>query len=268
MIMKRLQIGIRLESLGVSLRRGLLEVERLAVAGVQVDAVGDLSPQALSQTGRREFRHMLRAHNLELTALGCPLRHGLDTPIGLDQRIDHIRQVLSLSADLGPRIVLVQAGRIPEKDDDPRLRFLTESLLALGHHGDRTGTVLALETGLESGQILRSFLNRFDTGGLGVNLDPANLMLAGFDPYESTRAVQSKVVHAQAQDARQAGPNRAGQLVPLGHGDIEWMRYLSVLEEIEYRSWLVVKQDSGTNRLADVAAGVQFLRRFMGQESS
>ena len=94
-----------------------------------------------------------------------------------------------------------------------------------------------------------------------------NLLLGGYDPYESARTLQGKVVHAQAQDARQAGPNRTGQLVPLGHGDIEWMRFLSVLEEIEYRGWLVVDQETGDNRVRDVAAGVQFLRRFMGQET-
>src|SRR5207244_93066 len=111
----------------------------------------------------------------------------------------------------------------------------------------------------------RQFLDRFDSGGLGVNLDPANLLLAGFDPYESARALAGRVVHGHAQDARQSGPNRAGQLVPLGHGDIDWMRYLSVLEEIDYRGWLVVEQETGDNRVRDLAAGVQFLRRFVAQ---
>jgi L-ribulose-5-phosphate 3-epimerase len=265
--MKRVRIGVRLESLGLPLRRGLQEVERLGVTGVQVDAAGDLSPKTLSQSGRREFRHLLRAHNLELTALGCPLRHGLDTAVGQEARIEHVRQVLSLGFDLGPRLVIVQAGRIPEDANDPRAPLLTEALLALGQYGDRTGTVLALETGLESGAVLQQFLSRFDTGGLGVNLDPANLLLNGFDPYESARALQGRVVHAQAQDARQAAASRPAQLVPLGHGDIEWMRFLSVLEEIEYGGWLVVEQETGENRLRDVAVGVQFLRLFIGQES-
>jgi L-ribulose-5-phosphate 3-epimerase len=265
--MNRLRIGIRLESLGLPLRRGLQEIERLGVTGVQVDAVGDLSPKTLSQTGRREFLHVLRAHNLELTALGCPLRHGLDAAGGQEARIEHIRHVLSLSFDLGARIAIVAAGRIPEDANDPRARLLTEALLALGQYGDRTGTVLALETGLESGQVLRQFLDRQGTGGLGVNIDPANLLLGGYDPYESTRALQGRVVHAHAQDARLAGPNRTGQLVPLGHGDIDWLRYLSVLEEIDYRGWLVIEQETGENRLRDVAAGVQFLRRLVGQES-
>jgi hypothetical protein len=62
--MNPLKIGVRLESLGLPLRRALTEASRLGVAGVQVDAVGDLAPNNLSQTGRREFLHLLRGHNL------------------------------------------------------------------------------------------------------------------------------------------------------------------------------------------------------------
>ncbi|HEY1861552.1 MAG TPA: TIM barrel protein, partial [Gemmataceae bacterium] len=118
--MNRLRIGIYLDSFGLPLRRALQEAERLGVSGVQVDAAGALAPDALSQTGRREFRHLLRAHNLELTALGCPLRHGLDVPENQQGRIDRVRKVLSLSFDLGPRVVVIQPGRIVEEEKDPR----------------------------------------------------------------------------------------------------------------------------------------------------
>jgi sugar phosphate isomerase/epimerase len=262
--MSRLQIGIHLESLGLPFRRALQEAERLSVAGVQVDAVGDLSPDNLSQSGRRELRHLLRAHNLELTALGCPLRRGLDTAQDQQPRIEHVKKVMSLSFDLGPRIVIVQVGRIAEDAADPRAALLTEALTALGRYGDRTGTTLALETGLEPGALLRQFLDRFDSGGLGVNLDPANLLMHGFDPYVSARALQGKIVHAHAKDARAASASRAAQEVPLGHGDIDWMQFLGVLEEAEYRSWLVIEQETGDNRLSDMAASVKFLRRFVG----
>ena len=49
-------------------------------AGVQVDAVGDLSPDRLTETGRRELKNLLRTYDQELTALNCPLRRGLDVP--------------------------------------------------------------------------------------------------------------------------------------------------------------------------------------------
>jgi sugar phosphate isomerase/epimerase len=262
--MNRLQIGIRLESLGLSLRRALAEASRLGVAGVQVDAVGDLAPNALSDTGRREFRHLLRSHNVELTALGCPLRRGLDAIENQQPRIEHVQKVLALSYDLGPRKVIVQAGAVPEDPQNPRRQPLTESLRALSQFGDRTGTQLALETGLENGSVLATFLDNFDTGSLGVNLDPANLLLHGFDPYESVQALGRRIIHTHAKDARQASASRAAQEVPLGQGDIDWMKFLGVLEEVEYRGWLTIERETGDSRRADVAAGVAFLRRLVG----
>jgi sugar phosphate isomerase/epimerase len=261
--MNKIRLGLRLESLGLPLRQALQQAERLGIAGVQVDAAGDLSPNSLSQTGRREFLHLLRSHNLQLTALGCPLRRGLDTVQDQQPRIEHVRKVMSLCFDLGPRLVIVQAGQVPEQDADPRLPILSESLQALGQHGDRTGTQLALETGLESGATLAQFLRRFDTGGLAVNLDPANLLLHGFDVFASVRDLRGRIVHAQAKDARAASASRAAQEVPVGRGDIDWLEYLSVLEEIEYRGWLVVEQETGENRLSDVSASIQFLSRFV-----
>jgi sugar phosphate isomerase/epimerase len=262
--MSDVKIGIRLESMGLPLRRALQEAERLGVGGVQVDAVGDLAPAALSQTGRRELRHLLRTHNLALTALGCPLRHGLDVPDNLEGRIEHVRTVLSLSADLGPRIVIVQAGRVPGPDDTSgRGALLTEALLALAQHGDRTGTLLALETGLETGEVLGAYLDRFDTGGLGVNLDPANLLLRDFDPYESARALHGKIVHVHARDVRLGGASRLAQEVPLGDGDIDWLRLLGVLEEIAFRGWLTIERETGVPSPGEMAAAVGFLRRFV-----
>jgi sugar phosphate isomerase/epimerase len=259
--MNRLKIGIRLESLELPLRRALQEAERLGVAGVQMDARADLAPDALSQTGRREFRHLLRSHNLELSAVGCPLRHGLDRAENQEARIDHVKKVLSLSSDLGPRLAIVQAGRVPADPEAPAYQWLSDALRALGQYGDRLGTTLALETGLESGDALSQFLGRFDTGGLGVNLDPANLLMRGFDSIESTRALRAWIRHLHARDARQASASQSAQEVPLGHGDIDWMGFLGLLEEVEYRGWIIIERESGSNRLSDVAAGVAFLRR-------
>jgi sugar phosphate isomerase/epimerase len=254
-----LKLGISLKSLGLPLRRGLEAARRLAVSGVEVEAVGDLAPANLSQTGRREFRHLLKSHGLELTALSCPLRHGLDNPQNLQPRVEAIQNALSLSYDLGPRIVIIQAGKIPDKDDDPAAGLLRESLHALGQFGDRIGATLALDTDLESGERLRAFLDHIDSGSLGVNLDPGNLLLGGFDVFAGARSLNERIVHVHARDARRAG--RAE--VPLGHGDIDWLAFLGVLEEIGYRGWLTLVRDSGENRLADITAGLGFLRRFV-----
>jgi sugar phosphate isomerase/epimerase len=262
--MNRPKLGIYLDPLGLPLRRALAEAARLGVGGVQVDAVGDLAPQKLSQTGRREFRNLLRSYNLELTALGCPLRRGLDVAENQQPRLEHVRNVMTLSFDLGPRLVVVEAGKVPDEKDVTRSALMAEALRNLGAHGDRTGTVLALETGLDSGETLAAYLGRFDSGALAANFDPANLLINGFDPIGSLRALSRRVAHAHARDARVAGASRTAQEVPLGQGDIDWLMLVAVFAEIEYGGWLAVERQSGDNRLADVANGVAFLRRLVG----
>jgi sugar phosphate isomerase/epimerase len=263
MIMSKLKLGVSLESFNLPLRRALVEAERLGLGGVKVNAVGDLAPGNLSQTGRREFRNLLRGHRLELTALGCPLRRGLDTVENLEPRLEHIKQVMTLAFDLGPRLVLVQAGAVPADDKDPRRPLMRDALSVLAAHGDRAGTTLALETGLESGETLTRFLDGFNTGSLGVNFDPANLLLHGFQPYEDLRTLAGKVVQVQARDARRASPSSV-QEVPLGHGDLDWMLLCQTLADSGYRSYVVLVRETGERRLQDIAEGAGLLRRFAG----
>lgn len=236
----------------------------MAVTGVELHAVGDFRPQNLSQTGRRELRHALRSYNFELAALGCPLRHGLDIPDNQEARIDHVRQVMSLAFELGPRLVLLQPGKIPADEKDPRLNWLKDALTALGQHGDRVGTTVALETGLEDADTLNQFLARFDTGSLAVNFSPANLLMSGFNPYQAARILGRRIVHAHAKDARSVTAGRSAQEVPLGQGDLDWMELLGVLSEIDYHAWLDVDRTGSMTPAADVAAGVKFLRRLTG----
>jgi sugar phosphate isomerase/epimerase len=262
--MRPFPLGVRLESLGLPFRPALEQAARLGAAGVQFDAVGDLSPDALSQSGRKSLLALLRTLNLQLTAIGCPLRHTLDVAENQQPRLEHVRKVMTLAYELGPHLVVLTAGQVPEKEDTPDARRLRESLTDLHRHGDRVGTTLALETGLESGPALAAYLATFDTGCLGANLDPANLLLRGFDPLEAVAALRERIALIHARDCRKGGVSRAAREVPLGAGDIDWLALVEALREAEYRGWLVVEREEGNNRLADVTAGVAFLRRLAG----
>jgi sugar phosphate isomerase/epimerase len=258
-----MKLGVRLESLGLSLRSALAEVSRLGVAGVQVDAVGDLHPDRLSQTGRREFRNLLRSHNLELSALGCPLRRGLDVSEDQHPRLEYVRKAMSLSFDLGARIAIAEMVAVPGESEIQRAKLLREALADLATHGDRTGTTLALETGIDAPEKLGAYLDSFDTGALGVNYDPANLLVNGHDPIGGLTPLQRRLAHVHARDARRSSASRTAHETPLGAGDIDWMTFLAVLETFEYRGWVVIERKSGTDRRGDLAAGAAFLRRFM-----
>lgn len=227
-------------------------------------------PQNLTQTGRREINHLLRSHDLSVSAIVCPLRRGIDVVENLEPRLAQIRLTMELAFDLGPRLVIIPIGKIPVSPlpsgegpgvrvaEDPALQVLRESLLDLGRHGDRTGVIVALDNSVDSPETLVSLLDGFDVGSLAFNFNPANLVLAGANPHDAVKTLHRRIVNVHAQDARRVSPSKLAT-VALGHGDIDWMQLLANFEEIEYQGPLTVLGDGA----AELASGVAFLRRFV-----
>jgi sugar phosphate isomerase/epimerase len=265
------------------------------VAAVELEASGELLPKNLTQTGRREITHLLRSHDLSVSAITCPLRRGLDIVENLEPRLEHIRDVMKLAFDLGPKLVVLPIGKLP---DEPPLAgrasdgeapatssllltanasdlaqlgmssqarsannaadALKESLDALGKHGDRTGVNLALETGLDDPAETIAYLDRFSAGSLGVDYNPAHLLLNGFNPYDAIRTFGKRLFIAHAQDARRISPSKL-TTVPLGRGDLDWMQLLAHFEEIDYRGNLTCAAEDRS----ELAGAVSFLARFV-----
>lgn len=255
------KLGAVLESLNLPLRPALNTAAKLGIAGVQVDAVGDLAPGALTQTGRRDFNRLLRSLGLELAAMGCPLRHGLHVAEGIEARLTHVKQVMSLAYDLGPRLVVLWAGSIPKEEDWPQAHVLSDSLTQLGRHGERIGTTLALAAGSEPPTLLAAFLKHLQCGGLGIHIDPASLLQRRHDPVAAVTVCHELLAYCHARDTLADRPDRVAEEVPLGHGDIDWIAYLGALEEIGYRGWLTLRRGPCADPAGEIKAGAAFLRR-------
>jgi L-ribulose-5-phosphate 3-epimerase len=260
-----MKLGIVLESMGLPIRHGLAQAAKLGVAGIQFDAARDMSPERLTDTARRELKNLLRAFNQEFTALNCPLRNGLDIAENQQPRIDYVRSAMTLAFELGPRVVIVPCPKLPEETEIDRARLLGEALTDLGRHGDRVGSVLALEIGLDSPEAVRDYLAGFDVGSLKVNYDPANMLVNGFDPAKGVIPLSRLIAHTHARDARKTTVSRGTQEVPLGSGDVEWLGYIAALTAIDYRGWLTIEREAGHDRLKEIERSVGFLRRMLVQ---
>lgn len=265
--MKPLKIGIVVESTGLPLRSAVAHAAKMGATGVQVNATGELGPDQLGDTGRREFRNLLRSYDLELAALNVPLRHGLDVAENQQPRIEAVRRAMQLAFDLGARKVVVPCPQVPEDPATPRAQLLREALLALGPFGDRMGTVVALEIGFDPAEKVKTYLSGFDTGRLKITYDPANMLLHGHDPLANLGPLQGLIAHVHARDARPGGLSRGLQEVPLGAGDVDWMAVTATLQVMEFGGFLTVEREEGDSKLADVANGVKFLKRFAGLAS-
>lgn len=258
--MANFTLGLVLETLGLRIKAAIERAASLGAQAVQIDAAGDLRPEVLSDTGKRELRVKLQSHNLKLSAVQIPLRHGLDATEYQEQLIEHVRKTMSFAIELGANLVVVPFPKLV--GDGPRTNNLKESLLALGSFGDHIGVRIALETGLDPGSAVTDFLTTIDCG-LGVTYDPANFLANGHDPLKALSHLAGVVLHVQARDLRTGTLSSGPKEVVVGAGEIDWMTTMATLDAIGYRGALVVDREEGSQRAIDAANGLQFLRRFV-----
>jgi sugar phosphate isomerase/epimerase len=240
-MMIRHPLGLRLDSKG-PLRDQIYEAARLGARGVVLDAIGDLAPHRLSETGRRDLRHVLRTVELSLVAIALPTRRPFDTTDQLDDRIRRADAAFAMAYELGTSLVLARAGALPPAEDPARREPFTNALRELGDRAEHRGVRLALEAGSEPGKDLNEFLVALDCPGLAVSIDPAVSLAADIDPVACVRELAAWVAHAYANDA--TGSAGISRLNPRGFGypagALDWEEYLGALEEIGYQGFLTV----------------------------
>ena len=259
--MPYVKIGLRVACLQLPVREALRTAAQLGAEGVQIDAVRELSPQNLTRTAQRSLRHCLRELGLELAALGLPTRTGYDTEDGLDQRLTATQAAMSIAHPLGARIVTNRLGRLPDDTSSPTWSLLSEAMGALASHGDRVGTVFAIEIGANAPQGIRRFLDPFDTAGLGVSYDPGSVLLHGHDALGGVATLGGAIVHSHARDVQRNRTTGDMTEAAPGAGEVDWPAYLSALEEIGYRGFLTVDRSASALSVDEAGSAIAFLKR-------
>ena len=97
-------------------------------------------------------------------------------------------------------------------------------------------------------------------GSIGVDFNPANLILNGHSPREAVRALAPHILHVHAIDATRDLALGRGIEVALGQGSAELPEILGVLEEHQYRGYITVSRKDSDQPLSDIRQGIEFLR--------
>ena len=96
------------------------------------------------------------------------------------------------------------------------------------------------------------------TGGIGVNFDPANLVMRGFDLLEAVRELFPLVVHTHAKDGVREGEER--REVPLGEGQVDFPTYVGLMRELGYDGAYTIERETGDDPVGDIRKAVEFLK--------
>lgn len=279
--MYRFPIGIITDSFRTDIRTALEQAAKLGADGVQIYATrGKLSPEQLTPAGRRELLDMVKSNGLVVSALCGDLGCGFHRPEKNPELIEKSKRILDLAKELETNVVTTHIGVVPADPDHPRFRIMQDACGQLAEYADSIDAHFAVETGPETAAVLGVFLDSLHSTGVGVNLDPANLvMVTGDDPVAAVRTLKDYIVHTHAKDGVKLW-DRDPELVygiredplvtspsfeevPLGKGSVPFQNYLAALEEIGYKGFLTIEREVGDDPAKDIAAAVEFLKSFM-----
>lgn len=139
-----------------------------------------------------------------------------------------------------------------------------ERMALLADAAAASGVMLLMETGQETAAELQQFLEELNHPALGVNFDPANMILYGMgNPIEALPALSPWIRHIHIKDAIfTKEPGTWGTEVPWGDGDVGGPAFLHALTAIGYQGTLAIERESGTDRQGDIVRAAERLREF------
>jgi len=284
--------GIIVDSLRLPIREGLKVAKDLGADGVQIYAVsGEMSPENLTSSDRKELKNYIASLGLEISALCGDLGgHGFQDRTANPEKIEKSKRILDLAVELGTPIVTTHIGMIP---DDPATQVYEDMQKAceeLGIYAKSLDAYFAIETGPEPSARLKAFLDSLSTNGVSVNFDPANMvMVTGDDPVEGVKLLKDYIVHTHVKDGIQYKPVDARDVygalgygggmdheqiskmvtegeffreVPLGEGTVDFAAYFAALQAIDYKGYLTIEREVGTNPVHDIGLAIKFIQAF------
>ncbi len=175
----------------------------------------------------------------------------------------NIQADADLAAKLGLKLVTFHAGFLPHEEADPTFAKLQERLRKIADAFQARGIVLGMETGQETPDTLAAFLRKLDHRNVGVNLDPANIILYDKgDPVAAIKTLGQWLKQCHLKDAvRTKVPGQWGQEVILGTGQVDWKALFAALSAVGFTGNLCIEREAGNQRVADIRTAREYLER-------
>ncbi|MDA1007847.1 MAG: sugar phosphate isomerase/epimerase [Planctomycetota bacterium] len=219
----------------------------------------------LSENGIRVVSGMMQTVGEDYSTLASIARTGgMRSDETWPASLDRAFRTADLAAEHGVTLVTFHAGFIPHDKGHERdiilarLRTVTDLFVA-------RGISIAFETGQESVETLWGALEELDRPAIGINFDPANMILYGMgEPVAALRTLLPRVVQLHIKDAIPATTaGEWGREVPVGSGSVDWASFFAVVRQSPLPLEMVIEREAGTCREADIVAARDLITRNM-----
>ncbi len=179
----------------------------------------------------------------------------------------NIQRLVPIAESMELDLVSFHAGFLPEEPADPNREKLIGRLTMIADLFERSGVALALETGQEDAETLKGFLDQLGKPTVGVNFDPANMILYGKgDPVEAAGVLSGYLRQVHVKDALPAEtPGEWGAEVAVGTGAVDWPGFFGVLNDCGFSGCLCIEREAGEQRIPDIRTARDFVLETIGK---
>jgi hydroxypyruvate isomerase len=177
-----------------------------------------------------------------------------------------VLQAIDLTKKLGVEYLSFHFGFLDFSNAAYMAEFKDKVKLLADYAGQKGVTIL-METGQETAAELRRFLTEINHKALGVNFDPANMILYGKGkPLDAIEVLFPWVRHVHIKDAL-ASPvaGQWGKEVVWGSGHVDSGKFLGKLKELGYNGALAIEREGGQSRLTDIETTIDRLEAYSSQ---
>ena len=172
-------------------------------------------------------------------------------------------EAVNITADLGVKFLAMHAGFIDHSDPKYVKKFF-DRIRLLADAAAKKSITLLLETGQETADELKQFLQDLNHPAVGVNFDPANMILYDRgNPIDAVKVLAPWVKHIHIKDAnRTQVPGTWGAEVPWGDGQVNTSAFLQALKQVGFQGTLAIEREAGNDRHGDIKLAAERLSSF------
>ena len=277
-------IGVMVESFRTDFNSAVLKAAALGAKGLQMYCTaGEHAPENMSPQKIKEVLDIVKSNGLIFSAICGDLGQGFGDKEKNKVNIEKSKRIMELAKELECNIVTTHIGVVPSDKNHDRYKIMQEACKELADFADTLDAHFAIETGPETAEVLKGFLDSLESKGVSVNLDPANLaMVTGDDPVGAVHTLKDYIVHTHAKDGiklKESNPEfiyhvvhpipdeymQGGffEEVPLGTGSVPFKEYLKALEDVGYRGFLTIERECGDTPEEDIKIAASYLRNII-----
>jgi sugar phosphate isomerase/epimerase len=213
-----------------------------------------------NEEGIQKIRSLCAKTGMEITAVvdvsggpavydfyGGPLTIGIVPPVWQAARLREMADSATFAARLGVSRVCGHMGFIPENPNDPLYPSAIAGARWLAEIYAKNGVGLDFETGQETPITLLRAIQDIGSACIGVNFDPANLLMYGkANPLDALDILGPYVRGVHAKDGEYPrDPRFLGDEKPLGAGRVDFPALIKKLFALGYDGALTIEREIG-----------------------